>query len=201
MTIQLDQLSFDQSTGLLPAVIQDASTRAVLMVAYQNREAVEKTLTTGELWFYSRSRSELWHKGATSGNVLTLVDAQPDCDNDTILYQVTPAGPACHTGSETCFGAPGFTLGHLEKTIRDRQSAPTPDSYTGKLLADQNLLFTKISEEAAEVLKAVRKAEGNQRLAEETADLFYHTLVLLAEQGVTLDEVKKVLAARHKGSA
>jgi phosphoribosyl-ATP pyrophosphohydrolase/phosphoribosyl-AMP cyclohydrolase len=128
---------------------------------------------------------------------MKLVDAKPDCDGDTILYTVEPAGPACHTGSTTCFGDTPFRLADLERVIAARQADPDPDTYTTRLLGDENYLFTKISEEAAEVLKAVRKAEGDRRLAEETADLLYHTLVLLRAQGVRLADVEQVLCERH----
>ena len=194
--------------GLVPVVAQDATTGEVLILAYANAEAVEKTRESGEAHYYSRSRGELWRKGATSGNTQRVVEVRVDCDGDALLYRVEPAGPACHTGERSCFftsvhggieeDAPdlGRTLRRLAGTIAGRHDEMPEGSYTAKLF-DRGTPYVaqKVGEEAVEV---VISALEDDRLAEETADLLYHLLVLLEERGVTTSEVAKVLDERHR---
>ncbi len=194
----IDQLNFTKRGGVVAVVTQDATTGAVLMVAEADFEAVTKTLETGEMHYRSRSRG-LWHKGATSGNVQRVVRLVPDCDGDTILAQVIPAGPACHTGAVTCFGDIGAgVLGRLDRTIAARAAAPGT-GYTAKLLADRNLRLKKLGEEAAEL--AVACADGDrERAAEEAADLVYHTLVAVRAAGASLADVEAALSRREPTS-
>ncbi len=206
--LDLDTLDFTKGAGLVTVVAQDARTGAVLMVAHADREALERTLATGEMHYRSRTRG-LWHKGATSGNVQRVVSLAADCDADAVLARVTPAGPACHTGATSCFGAVALgadALGTLDATIAARaaeaaEAAPTPPpprpSYTQRLLADRNLRLKKIGEEAAELVTACADADRD-RAAEEGADVVYHTLVALRAIGVSLDDVRGVLAARAR---
>ena len=185
---------------LLPCIVQDARTGEVLTLAYMNDEALERTRATGELWFWSRSREELWHKGATSGNVQRLKELRFDCDDDAILALVEPAGPACHTGERTCFHrgelepVAAEALAVLARTIESRRGA---DSYTGRLLADPDAAGAKVTEEAEEVVRAVRE-ESAERVAEEAADVLYHLSVLLAGRGVELPDVYEVLNGRRR---
>jgi phosphoribosyl-ATP pyrophosphohydrolase/phosphoribosyl-AMP cyclohydrolase len=195
--------------GLVPAIVQDANTHQVLMLAYMNGASLQRTLETGETWFWSRSRGELWHKGATSGNRQRVVEVRYDCDADTLLVQVEPAGPACHTGQQSCFyrrlpdgaevGAPppsSQVLPHLEAVIQDRKTHPRPDSYTCQLLdAGQPRILKKVGEEAIEILVAAQ-SEGDERLVSELADLTYHILVLLAARGLSWADVEAELARR-----
>ncbi len=196
--LDLDQLNFEKGGGLVVVVAQDDRTGALLMVAFADREALEHTIATGEMHYRSRSRG-LWHKGATSGNVQHVVELAADCDGDAVLARVRPAGPACHTGSTSCFGEVGLAadaLGALDATIGQRLNAPSGgSSYTARLLADRNLRLKKLGEEAAELIVACAD-EHSGRAAEEGADLVYHTLVALRAIGVTLDDVRRVLAAR-----
>jgi phosphoribosyl-AMP cyclohydrolase / phosphoribosyl-ATP pyrophosphohydrolase len=196
--IDPNQLDFSKNNGLIPAIVQDFETRDVLMLAWQNREAVDKTLQTGEMWFYSRSRKSLWHKGETSGNRQQVVDIKIDCDNDTLLYQVKPMGPACHSGEETCFGAKRFSLATLAKIIDDRKQNPSPNSYTVSLLQDEQRILDKIAEESAEVIQAVEKNEGRDAIVWEVSDLFYHVLVLLAKKNIALVQIESHLQKRNK---
>jgi phosphoribosyl-AMP cyclohydrolase / phosphoribosyl-ATP pyrophosphohydrolase len=188
--------------GLLPCVVQDWNTGEVLTVAYMNEEALARTRATGETWFWSRSREELWHKGETSGNVQRVRELRWDCDNDTLLALVEPAGPACHTGERTCFHngatepAPHEALPALERVIAERRVAPTEGSWTAKLLSDPPLLGAKVQEEAEEVARAARE-ESDERVAEEAADLLYHLTVLLASRDLTLEDAYEVLNARR----
>ncbi len=195
--IDLDQLDFAKGGGLVAVVTQDARTGAVLMLAFADREALERTLVTGEMHYRSRSRG-LWHKGASSGNVQRVISLTPDCDGDAVLARVQPAGPACHTGSETCFGAGrGDALGTLDATIAERAAAGGVGGpgYTRKLLGDRNLRLKKIGEEASELVTAC--ADGDvTRATEETADLVYHALVALRAVGGSLDGVRRVLDER-----
>ncbi len=193
-TQQLDALDFDRAGGLVPVVTQHAYTGEVLMVAWASREALEKTLATGEFWYHSRSRDALWHKGETSGNTLRLVSLHADCDADTVLARVLPAGPSCHTGAWSCFRAPP-TLAALARTIEDRRTADPETSYTARLMADRNLRLKKLGEEAAEL--AVACADGSDRVAAEAADLVYHVLVACAEAGVGLGDVLEELDERQ----
>jgi phosphoribosyl-ATP pyrophosphohydrolase/phosphoribosyl-AMP cyclohydrolase len=195
--IDLDQLDFAKGGGLVAVVTQDARTGAVLMMAFADREALERTLATGEMHYRSRSRG-LWHKGASSGNVQRVITLTPDCDGDAVLARVQPAGPACHTGSETCFGAGrGDALGALDATIAQRAAAGggSGPGYTRKLLGDRNLRLKKIGEEASELVTAC--ADGDVRRAtEEAADLVYHALVALRAVGGSLEGVRRVLDER-----
>ncbi len=205
----VEGIRFDER-GLVPVIAQDATTSAVLTLAYANREAVEKTLASGEAHYYSRSRDELWRKGATSGNAQKVVEVRLDCDGDALLYRVEPRGPACHTGEESCFfttvdgtgieaddGASdlGIMVKSLTGTIAQRHREMPEGSYTARLLGGgTERVAQKVGEEAVEVVVA---ALTNERLAEEAADLVYHLLVLLEERGVGTDEVAEVLRDRH----
>ncbi len=195
--------------GLVPAIVQDAHTGQVLMLAYMNAEALARTFETGESWFWSRSRGELWHKGATSGNRQKVREVRYDCDADTLLLHVEPVGPACHTGHQTCFyrRLPDMTeiaeaapargaIAHLEAVIRDRKENPRPDSYTCKLFNDGlPRILKKVGEEAVEVIIAAQ-SETAERLVSELADLFYHALVLLTARGLSWADVEVQLARR-----
>jgi phosphoribosyl-ATP pyrophosphohydrolase/phosphoribosyl-AMP cyclohydrolase len=211
--LDIASLNFEKGNGLVTVVTQDATTGAVLMVAHADREAVERTVASGEMHYRSRTRGA-WHKGATSGNVQRVVSLAADCDGDALLARVVPAGPACHTGSTSCFGTDALAadmLGALDATIGARQaatveagsttagSAPARPSYTQRLLADRNLRLKKIGEEASELVVACAD-EDAARAVEEGADLLYHTLVALRPLGVTLDDVRRVLARRHAGT-
>jgi phosphoribosyl-ATP pyrophosphohydrolase/phosphoribosyl-AMP cyclohydrolase len=179
--------------GLLPVVVQDADSGEVLMLAYANDEALAATQRTGEAHFWSRSRNELWRKGATSGNVLHLVDISTDCDADAIRYRVHPSGPACHTGSRSCFPSPAarFDLARLEAIVAERASADPAESYTARLLATgRRRPAEKVVEEAGEV--AVAALVGTD------GDLLYHLLVSLHSRGLSLAEVEDVLSSRHQ---
>jgi len=207
-------LRFDEQ-GLLPAVVQDQATGQVLMVAWMNEEALQRTQETGQAHFWSRSRQKLWRKGATSGNVMNVREVRVDCDADTLLLRVDPAGPACHTGEQSCFyrqlsaaaPAPPLTqqemgeeaiLPALFATILQRQACPHSDSYTARLLsAGEDEVLKKVGEEAMEVILAA-KGQGDERLVSEVADLFYHLLVLLAARGLTLANVEVELARRRR---
>jgi len=191
--VNLDAVDF--SKGLVPVVAQDATTGAVLMVAYTDRQALERTIETGRMHYRSRTRG-LWQKGETSGNVQQVVSLALDCDGDTVLARVQPAGPACHTGQCTCFGAPtGDELSSLAATVAARADAPLAVSYTTKLLDDRNLRLKKLGEETVELVLALADGDGDAAV-EEAADLVYHVLVALQAQGRTLDDVRAVLAAR-----
>ncbi|XXF75138.1 bifunctional phosphoribosyl-AMP cyclohydrolase/phosphoribosyl-ATP diphosphatase HisIE [Myxococcaceae bacterium GXIMD 01537] len=196
--LDLSKLDFSKGNGLVTVVTQDARSGAVLMVAHADREALEKTLQTGEMHYRSRTRG-LWHKGATSGNVQRVVSLAADCDGDAVLARVDKAGPACHTGAETCFGEGSpDALAHLAATIEARAAGSGADerpSYTRRLLDDRNLRLKKLGEEAAELVTAC--ADGDrERASEEAADLLYHLLVAVRPLGLTLDDVKQVLARR-----
>ena len=211
---ELEALSFPKD-GLLPVVAQDAETGEVMMVAFANREALERTIQTGEVHYWSRSRQEIWHKGATSGNRQHLVSLHADCDGDTILARIRPAGPACHTGEATCFGAlrgeeaterpaentervesgPDETLSELWDVILDRDERRPEGSYTVRLLEDENLRLKKLGEELAELLSALARAE-KERITAEAADLIYHLLVALHGSGVGLEGLLRELDAR-----
>lgn len=197
--IDLASLDFTKGGGLVTVVTQDHRSGAVLMVAHADREALERTIATGEMHYRSRSRG-LWHKGGTSGNVQQVVSLTADCDCDAVLARVRPAGAACHTGAQTCFGAPGAdALGLLDATIAARAAAPagTGAGYTQKLLGDRNLRLKKIGEEASELVTAC--ADGDvARATEETADLVYHALVALRAVGGSLDGVRAVLDGRAR---
>ena len=207
VALDIDALDFTKSNGLVTVVAQDALTGAVLMVAHANREAVQLTISTGEMHYTSRTRG-LWHKGATSGNVQRVVSLSADCDCDAILARVHPAGPACHTGQTSCFGEHALSadaLGVLNYTIAARHagtfttaSGGNP-SYTQRLLGDRNLRLKKLGEEAVELATACADNDAI-RAAEEGADVFYHMLVALRAVGVSLDDVRTVLDNRSRES-
>lgn len=209
-------LSYDDR-GLLPVVAQDVATGAVLMVAWADRAAVERTRETGWACFYSRSRGEPWLKGESSGHRLRVVEVLADCDRDTLLYRVLPEGPACHRGTRTCFepNPAALELGWLARVLAERRGADPGESYTARLLeAGPERIGRKLVEEAAEVLlAAVAPGEGEpdaepsadgspkDSLAWEAADLLYHLLVLLEERGVEPAAVARELAGRHRGAS
>lgn len=187
------------SDGLLPVVVQDCATLKVLMVAYMNREAFEKTVETGKATFYSRSRNALWTKGETSGNFIEVVQMYPDCDNDTLLIMGKPYGPACHRGTTACFDTPeteGF-IRKLEKVIQGRHTAMPEGSYTTHLFnKGVNKIAQKVGEEAVETV--IEAIDGNkERYLYEACDLVYHLLVLNEQMGFTLQDMERELADRH----
>ncbi|CAM3921252.1 bifunctional phosphoribosyl-AMP cyclohydrolase/phosphoribosyl-ATP diphosphatase HisIE [Mesobacillus thioparans] len=212
--MKIEDLKFD-SNGLIPAVVQDASTLEVLTVAYMNEESLSKTLETRETWFYSRSRQELWHKGATSGNTQKIVEIKYDCDGDSLVVLVEPAGPACHTGAVSCFTESligerstenttltdfAFML-ELEKTIREREQDMPEGAYTTYLFEKGvDKILKKVGEEAAEVIIAAKNRDPEE-LKWEAADLLYHLMVLLQEQKLPLKDVLGVLNKRKKPGA
>jgi phosphoribosyl-ATP pyrophosphohydrolase/phosphoribosyl-AMP cyclohydrolase len=183
---------------LLPVVVTDAHRGDLLMLAWANPEAVAATERSGEAHFWSRSRDELWRKGATSGNTMAVVGMAVDCDGDAIEYRVNPAGPACHTGSRSCFdGEAGFGLGALDSLIRERRRGDPESSYTARLLAGgSRRAAEKVTEEAGE-LSAAALAGTDEEVVGEAADLAYHLLVLLASRGLDLATVEDELARRH----
>ena len=196
------QIAFDER-GLVPCIVQDWRTGEVLTLAYMNAESLRLTRESGEMHFFSRSRQELWHKGATSGNVQALRALRYDCDADALLALVEPAGPACHTGERTCFyrgeldpAAPHETLPELERTIAARARARPEGSYTAMLLGDRELAGAKVQEEAEEVVRAVRE-ESDERVAEEAADVIYHLAVLLRSRDLSLADAERVLDDRR----
>jgi phosphoribosyl-ATP pyrophosphohydrolase/phosphoribosyl-AMP cyclohydrolase len=202
--MELEQVRFDDH-GLVPCIVQDETSGEVLMLAYMNAEALELTRSTRELHLFSRSRAELWHKGATSGNVMRVSSIRYDCDGDALLALVRPAGPACHTGERTCFHngefeptVPHEALPTLERTIAQRAAQRPDGSYTAALLAEPTRIAEKVTEEAEEVVRAARE-ESDQRVAEEAADVIYHLCVLLASRGLTLTDAERVLVGRRSG--
>ncbi|GAC1459120.1 MAG: bifunctional phosphoribosyl-AMP cyclohydrolase/phosphoribosyl-ATP diphosphatase HisIE [Gemmatimonadaceae bacterium] len=206
--LDLATLDFEKGGGLVTVVTQDMVTGVVLTVAHADRTALERTIATGEMHYRSRSRG-LWHKGATSGNVQRVVSLDADCDRDAVLARVKPAGPACHTGSRSCFGeiAVGAdALGVLARTIATRVTLAAGEegelarsSYTVRLLSNRNLRLKKLGEEAAELVVACADGDGF-RAREEGLDLLYHTLVALAALGVSLDDIRHVAEARSQSS-
>jgi phosphoribosyl-ATP pyrophosphohydrolase/phosphoribosyl-AMP cyclohydrolase len=190
--------------GLVPCIVQDLATNAVLMLGYQDKEAWERTLETGFVHFHSRSRDELWLKGGTSGNTLAVDSVRVDCDDDAILIGVRPAGPTCHTGTFSCFGfrrsdTLGAVLDSLVETIANRADADPSESYTALLIADPDLAARKTLEEAGELAFAAKDTAAgapDQRVVEEAADLMYHLLVLLAQQRVDPQRVADELVLR-----
>jgi phosphoribosyl-ATP pyrophosphohydrolase/phosphoribosyl-AMP cyclohydrolase len=195
--IDLDKLDFSKSGGLVTVVAQHAVTGAVLMVAHADREALERTIETREMHYRSRTRG-LWHKGATSGNTQKVVSMTTDCDGDAILARVISNGPACHTGSTSCFGsARSDAIDELDTVIAERRSQPEQSkSYTQKLLGDRNLRLKKLGEEAAELVVALADNDAD-RAVEEAADLIYHTIVALRANGRSYSDVKQVLFNRR----
>ncbi|MGD1937197.1 MAG: bifunctional phosphoribosyl-AMP cyclohydrolase/phosphoribosyl-ATP diphosphatase HisIE [Cyanophyceae cyanobacterium] len=211
--INLDKIKFNDQ-GLVPAIAQDYLDGAVLMLAWMNRESLGKTLETGQAWYWSRSRQELWHKGATSGHFQTLHTIRYDCDSDAILMSIEQAGDiACHTGVRSCFHRindgseggefavkqpPADMLSQVFSVIRDRRDNPDPNSYTCSLFAGgDNKILKKIGEESAEVVMACKDNQPDE-IAGEVADLFYHALVAIAHHNVDLRDVYQVLKRRHK---
>jgi phosphoribosyl-ATP pyrophosphohydrolase/phosphoribosyl-AMP cyclohydrolase len=197
------EIAYDER-GLAPCVIQDWASGEVLTLAYINAEALERTRATGELHLWSRSRNELWHKGATSGNTQAVRALRFDCDLDAVLAIVEPAGPACHTGARTCFHngeleppAPHEALPGLERTIAVRAAEQPEGSYTAGLLADPAQIGEKVREEAEEVARAARE-ESDERVAEEAADVLYHLTVLLRSRGLSLADAEEVLVGRRR---
>ncbi len=197
----IDQLNFSKLNGLVPAIVQDAETRQVLMVGFMNREAVEHTLKERKAVFWSRTKQRLWQKGETSGNVLEVESVRVDCDNDALLILAKGRGPVCHTGSYTCFGekrsAPvSHAFERLEWIIRDRQEQLPEQSYTAKLFREGTVkIAQKVGEEAVEVAIASLQHDANA-LREESADLLYHLLVLWRERGINFSEIAATLEAR-----
>ncbi len=196
------EIDFEKSNGLVPAIIQDADTQKVLMLGYMNKEAYETTMTTKQVTFYSRSRKCLWTKGETSGNFLDLVSIKCDCDNDTLLVEVHPHGPTCHTGTDTCWGEtneanPLLFLTELQDFINKRHEEMPEGSYTTSLFKDGlNRMAQKVGEEALEaVIEAVNGT--NERLVYEGADMLYHLIVLLTSKGMRIEELAKELQVRH----
>jgi len=195
-----EKLVFD-ANGLLPVVVQDRASGDVLMVAWANEEALRKTEETGFAHFWSRSRQALWWKGETSGNTLRAIEARADCDADTLLLVVVPSGPACHTGTRTCFGDASPTaagmLEELARVVAERSQAPAAESYTARLLAKgPDHVLKKVGEEAIEVVLAAR-VQSDDRLAEEAADLLYHLIVALHQRGLPLARVMDELRRRR----
>lgn len=213
MSIDLNQIRFDES-GLIPAVVQDARTGEVLTLAYMNAESLGKTVETREAWFWSRSRSELWHKGATSGNTQRVVEVLQDCDSDALVVLVEPAGPACHTGKQSCFyrdiegedidqssgqtANPESVLDSLYDLIKLRQLERPEGSYTAYLFEKGlDKILKKVGEESSEVIIAAKNADRSALIAE-SADLIYHLLVLLVSRSVSLAEVGNELVSRRQ---
>ncbi|MGG0669755.1 bifunctional phosphoribosyl-AMP cyclohydrolase/phosphoribosyl-ATP diphosphatase HisIE [Sporosarcina koreensis] len=203
--MNFDELTFDEN-GLIPAIIQDETTGEVLMLAYMNRESIQKTLETKETWFYSRSRQELWNKGATSSNRQIVKRLSVDCDQDAILLHVEPLGPACHTGETTCFYTNGFEEDRSVRTvvheivdeIKERRANPIEGSYTSYLFREGvDKVLKKIGEESTEVVIGAKNRDKHE-LTNELADLTYHTLVLMELLDVSIDDVKTILKNRRQ---
>ena len=195
-------IDFEKSGGLVPAIIQDANTRQVLMLGYMNQEALEKTQSTGLVTFYSRSRQTLWTKGETSGNHLKLVDIKVDCDNDTLLVRAIPTGPVCHTGTDTCWGEtntanPLLFLTQLQDFIEKRHEEMPEGSYTTSLFRDGlNRMAQEVGEEALELV--IEATNGtNDRMVYEGADMLYHLIVLLTSKGMRIEDLASELRTRH----
>jgi phosphoribosyl-ATP pyrophosphohydrolase/phosphoribosyl-AMP cyclohydrolase len=207
MSVRPEDVRFDER-GLVPAIVQDARTREVLTLAYMNEESLRRTLAGGETWFWSRSRTELWHKGATSGNTQRVVEVRLDCDSDALVVLVEPRGPACHTGAVSCFDGEevesraagiGNLLDELYAVVEARRREMPEGSYTTYLFEKGlNKILKKVGEEAAEVIIAA-KDEDRGALTAETADLVYHLLVLMVERGLTLESLAAELARRRGG--
>lgn len=202
MTITQENIStvnFSKGDGLVPAIIQDASTRVVLMQGYMNEEALKVTLEGGKVTFFSRSKNRLWTKGESSENYLHLVEVKTDCDHDSLLITARPDGPTCHTGTDSCWGEDnqGEFLNHLERVIQDRRDNPSDKSYTTSLFRKGiNKVAQKVGEEAVELVIEAKDDDRDLFLGE-AADLMYHYIVLLAAKGYTLEDVREVLRRRH----
>lgn len=196
------EIDFEKTGGLVPAIIQDATTKTVLMLGYMNKEAYEKTIETKKVTFYSRSRQCLWTKGETSGNFLDLVDIKVDCDNDTLLVKANPQGPTCHKGTDTCWGEsneknPLLFLTFLQDFINKRHEEMPEGSYTTSLFKDGlNRMAQKVGEEALEAV--IEACNGtDERLVYEGADMIYHLIVLLTSKGLRIEDLAKELQVRH----
>ncbi|GLO64877.1 MULTISPECIES: bifunctional phosphoribosyl-AMP cyclohydrolase/phosphoribosyl-ATP diphosphatase HisIE [Oceanobacillus] len=203
-TISIEKLQFDEN-GLIPAIVQEYRSGQVLTLAYMNSDSITKTIETNETWFYSRKRQELWNKGATSGNKQTVKQIYSDCDADALLVLVEAQGPACHTGEESCFYEDLYInnvalfqiIPQVTSKIKERHEHPVEGAYTSYLFEKGvDKILKKIGEEAAEVVIAA-KNEDKQELTSELSDLLYHSLVLMEQQGVTLEDIKKELYKRH----
>lgn len=194
--MNIENINWEKVNGLIPAVIQNETTKKFLMLGYMNSEALDKTLSTKKVTFFSRTKERLWTKGETSGNTLDLRDIKLDCDGDTLLIQVDPKGPTCHTGTETCFD--GFKLETLQEVIKKRANATEETSYTKQLLGKPDKMIQKIGEEATEVVIAA-KNEDREEIISEVSDLFYHTLVMLRKNNIELDDIYAKLSERHNG--
>lgn len=200
--MDVNTIDFKKSGGLVPAIIRDADTKAVLMLGYMNKEALDITLNTGFVTFYSRSKNRLWKKGEESGNVLHLKGIKSDCDQDTLLIDAKPQGSVCHTGSDSCWNEENKEvewqfLTHLQNIIKDRAVNKSEKSYTSSLMtAGVNKIAQKVGEEAVEVIIEAM-ADNHDRLLEESADLLYHLLVLLNYKNLTLKDVVQILQSRH----
>ena len=194
-------IDFEKMQGLVPAIVQDAQTRRVLMLGFMNREAYEKTVETGLVTFFSRTRQKLWTKGETSGNLLHVVTIKEDCDHDTLLVLAHPDGPVCHTGTDTCWGEtndePLLFLGELQRFIERRHAEMPEGSYTTSLFRDGcQRMAQKVGEEALEAV--IEAVSGNdERLIYEASDLLYHLLVLLTSKGLSIEDIAKELRNRH----
>lgn len=203
MIKDINKINFNKNLdGLLPVIIQDTNTLQVLMLGYMNKEALEETLKTKKVTFFSRSKQRLWTKGETSENYLLLEDIFIDCDEDAILIMVTPCGPTCHTGSVSCFAEQSLPalshIGMIDRVIQDRIANPTENSYTHKLISrGLNKVAQKVGEEAVEVVIAAL-AETREEYLGEFTDLIYHSLVLLHAQGMSLADVAEVISERHR---
>lgn len=198
------KINYDSTTGLVPAIIQDVTTKTVLMLGYMNEEAFNITNETGKVTFFSRSRNELWTKGETSGNYLLLKSIAKDCDSDTLLVQAEPTGPVCHTGSDTCWNETNSSslsfLNRIEAIISDRKQNPESNSYTSSLFAKGiNKVAQKVGEEAVELVIEA-KDSNNELFVNEAADLLFHYLILLKAKNMELADVIKVLEERNKHS-
>ncbi len=206
----IDELKFDEK-GLIPAVVQDASDGRVLMVAYMNRESIEKTVETGRTWFYSRSRQQLWNKGETSGHFQDVKEILVDCDADALVVKVEQTGPACHTGNPTCFfrkveegtlkdyipPVSSAVLDEVYAVVKDRMENPKEGSYTNYLIdTGIDKILKKVGEECSETIIAA-KNEDPDEIALETSDLLYHLIVMIAERGMTMEDIYKVLKSRR----
>jgi phosphoribosyl-ATP pyrophosphohydrolase/phosphoribosyl-AMP cyclohydrolase len=210
MSTDSEQIKFDER-GLVPAIVQDAHSREVLTLAYMNEESLKKTLETKDTWFWSRSRSELWHKGGTSGNTQRVIEIRRDCDSDALLVLVEPAGPACHTGARSCFyrdiGGKEIDLSRinqssdlgavLDELIESRQRDMPADAYTTYLFEKGlDKILKKVGEEASETIIAA-KNQDNEAVVKESSDLLYHLVVLMVERGITLTQVRDELVGRR----
>jgi len=203
MSVEVDTLKFD-ANGLIPVIVQDATTKEVLTLAYMNAESLSLTIETNETWFWSRSRNQLWHKGETSGNTQKVVEIVADCDNDALLVLVNPDGPACHTGDTSCFQTAksseatlGSFLEQLYRLVAERERERPANSYTTYLFdAGLDKILKKVGEESAETIIAAKNNEI-EPLVGEAADLLYHLLVLLVARGVSLDQLRDELVRRQ----